>query len=282
MTTAGQMQYINAWGRVLLAQTQLALGDTDNPLTVASESALLRYSGRFVVEIPPLSAALAHLWLSQGRMEAIQLWLKAAQLPLNGSFAVEREAEYLALARYWVMNQQIAEATSLLARLWSHAEQYQHIRVMVEIQILRTLIFQAEGQTANALATLQHAVVLAGDNQVIRLFSRDTSLLSPLIYKLAQALPTHTLMPTLLTATGNNYTAAGLPIASHQMSAFVLSKKERQVARHLVTGATSQEIAEQLCVSLSTIKTHTKNIYAKLGVNKRLQAIEALHKLHLV
>ncbi len=279
MTTAGQMQYINAWGRVLLAQTQLALGETTMPLTIAAEAALLRYSGRFVVEIPPLSATLAQLWLSQGRMEAIQHWLKAAQLPMNGSFAVEREAEYMALARYWVMTHQFADAAALLNRLWAHAESHHHVRVMVEIQILKTLILQAEGETAKALATLQHAVVLAGDNQLVRLFSRDSAVLSPLLHKLAHDLSQHPLMPALLGATGT--TMPNLSMAFNHSTISVLSKKERQVARHLLTGATSQEIAENMCVSLSTIKTHTKNIYAKLGVNKRLQAIEALLKLNL-
>jgi LuxR family maltose regulon positive regulatory protein len=48
-----------------------------------------------------------------------------------------------------------------------------------------------------------------------------------------------------------------------------------------VTGASNQEIAQNLCVSLSTVKTHTQNIYSKLGVNKRPQAIEALLKINL-
>ncbi len=75
--------------------------------------------------------------------------------------------------------------------------------------------------------------------------------------------------------------ASGLAVCGMVGEVFRLSRKEKQVARHLIRGATSQEIAERLFVSLSTIKTHTKNIYAKLGVNKRLQAVEVLMKLDL-
>ena len=71
------------------------------------------------------------------------------------------------------------------------------------------------------------------------------------------------------------------PAGTVTSAVFALSKKERVVAQHIVTGASNQEIAETLCVSLSTIKTHTQNIYSKLGVNKRLQAIEMLLKLNL-
>jgi LuxR family maltose regulon positive regulatory protein len=88
-----------------------------------------------------------------------------------------------------------------------------------------------------------------------------------------------------LAAAGHHDTAttdaSGLAVCGMVGDVFRLSRKERQVARHLIRGATSQEIAERLFVSLSTIKTHTKNIYAKLGVNKRLQAVELLMKLDL-
>ncbi len=57
------------------------------------------------------------------------------------------------------------------------------------------------------------------------------------------------------------------------------SRKESQVARYILQGWSSPEIAEALCLSLSTIKTHTQNIYAKLGVNRRLHAIQRLQQV---
>lgn len=107
-------------------------------------------------------------------------------------------------------------------------------------------------------------------------------MLKPLLHQLAKPLAHHPLMADLCLAF-NHHTHQPI-IASQvtvELSPFALSKKERVVAQHIVTGASNQEIAETLCVSLSTIKTHTQNIYSKLGVNKRLQAIEMLLKLNL-
>lgn len=283
MTRVGQMQYFTAWGRVLLAQTQLAL---QQPVILSAkhETDLIAYAGRFVVEIPPLSASLAQLWLNQGRMNTFQQWLKSAQLPVKDHLVIERCPEYLVLARYLVTEQQYDEGLLLLDKLWSHAENQQQRRMMVEIQIIKAVIFQYKNQEAKALASLQHALICAHDSKFLRLFCQEEAMLKPLLHQLAKPLAHHPLMADLCLAFNHHHTPHQ-PIVSSQvtveLSPFALSKKERVVAQHIVTGASNQEIAETLCVSLSTIKTHTQNIYSKLGVNKRLQAIEMLLKLNL-
>ena len=61
-----------------------------------------------------------------------------------------------------------------------------------------------------------------------------------------------------------------------------LSKKEMLVLQWLDTELTGPQIAAKLFVSLNTLRTHTKNIYAKLGVNNRRSAINAAKAHHLL
>jgi ATP/maltotriose-dependent transcriptional regulator MalT len=61
----------------------------------------------------------------------------------------------------------------------------------------------------------------------------------------------------------------------------LFSKKEKLVVSHIARGATKHEIAEQLFISPNTLNSHVKKIYAKLGVNSRLQAAERLRQLGL-
>jgi LuxR family maltose regulon positive regulatory protein len=128
------------------------------------------------------------------------------------------------------------------------------------------LALQAEGRTEAARTAWREARELGADAGVGRWF--------------AQAQPEAEEQPPGLSGHAPSAPAARSGGAVEPFP-LLLSRKEKQVARHLVRGATSQEIAERLYVSLSTIKTHTKNIYAKLGVNRRLQAIEVLLKLDL-
>lgn len=61
-----------------------------------------------------------------------------------------------------------------------------------------------------------------------------------------------------------------------------LSGREMEVLQEIAQGHSNQEIADKLFVSLNTIKTHTNNIYSKLGVNRRTQALEKARKLNII
>jgi len=61
-----------------------------------------------------------------------------------------------------------------------------------------------------------------------------------------------------------------------------LSERELDVLRLLATDLDGPDIARQLVVSLNTVRTHTKNIYAKLGVNNRRAAVRRAGELDLL
>jgi len=62
----------------------------------------------------------------------------------------------------------------------------------------------------------------------------------------------------------------------------LLSERELEVLRDLAHGMTYEEIGRQLFLSLNTIQFHVKNIYSKLLVNKRVQAIEKAREMNLL
>lgn len=61
-----------------------------------------------------------------------------------------------------------------------------------------------------------------------------------------------------------------------------LSKREQEVLQLLVQGYSNSEIADTLCLSVSTIKTHVSNLFVKLDVRSRTQALEKAKRLSLV
>lgn len=72
------------------------------------------------------------------------------------------------------------------------------------------------------------------------------------------------------------------PIESRTALVEPLSERELDVMRLLATDLTGPEIASELVVSLNTIRTHTKSIYAKLGVSSRRAAVRRAEDLHLL
>ncbi|MEP6750321.1 MAG: LuxR C-terminal-related transcriptional regulator [Bacteroidota bacterium] len=66
------------------------------------------------------------------------------------------------------------------------------------------------------------------------------------------------------------------------VSQLELSKRELQILSLLAEGHSNQEIAAKLFVSLSTVKTHNQNLFEKLDVKRRIQAVEKAKRLHLI
>ncbi len=276
MTAVG-MQYVNTWGRMLLAQTRLAAGAVDSALDAQTEALLSQYAGRFVVDPPPLSAAIGRLWLSLNRLDVLAQWIDAARLPLSAPLAVGREAEYLVLARFFIVSKQYAKALALLQELWPAAEHGRRVAIMIEIGILQTLALQAQGNMSEALAALQHSVAMAENTNLVRVFINDGAALSALLTKLARGSDytahAHNLLGWIVSEPVNDGVTGANPLPS------LFSKKEKQVVTYIVKGNSNQEIAQALFISSNTVYSHMKSIYAKLGVNSRLQAIERLREL---
>ncbi len=78
--------------------------------------------------------------------------------------------------------------------------------------------------------------------------------------------------------------AAGVEPATPRMQALVepLSERELQVLRLLAAGLSSTEVAQELYIAVGTARTHIKNIYSKLGVHRRIEAITRAQELGLI
>jgi NarL family two-component system response regulator LiaR len=66
------------------------------------------------------------------------------------------------------------------------------------------------------------------------------------------------------------------------VSQLELSKRELEILRLLAQGHSNQEIAAKLFISLSTVKTHIQNLFEKLDVKRRIQAVEKAKRLNLI
>jgi DNA-binding CsgD family transcriptional regulator len=75
---------------------------------------------------------------------------------------------------------------------------------------------------------------------------------------------------------------AGKELSDRAQAAEALSDQERRVLRLLASDRTYRDIAEELVVSLNTVKTQLKSIYRKLGVSSRAEALDVARNLRLV
>jgi LuxR family maltose regulon positive regulatory protein len=197
-----------------------------------------------------------------------------------------REGEYLTLARVCIAQGRadpagsfLQDALGLLDRLLSDAEAKARMGSVLEILILRALAFDAEGNRTQALASLERALLLAEPEGYIRLFLDEGE---PMLALLRQAYargiaPDY--VATLLSAFGEQAPAApsrAFPLVEP------LTERELAVLRLLVAGLSNAAMAQELVITVGTVKRHVNGIYGKLGVNSRTQAVARAHASHLL
>ena len=178
------------------------------------------------------------------------------------------------------------DAMRLLQRLLQAAEAGGRTGSVIEILVLQALAHQMQGDVPAALAPLERALTLAEPEGYVRLFVDEGEPMAELLERMR---PTGrgpgAYIDRLLAACGRS---AG-PQPSLHPSSFIphplpepLSQRELDVLRLLGTDLSGPDIARELMVSLNTLRTHTKNIYDKLGVNNRRAAVLRSGELKLL
>ena len=211
-------------------------------------------------------------------------WARERGLSFDDDLSYLREFEHITLARVLLAGytaeraeRSIQEATRLLERLLQAAEAGQRTGSVIEILVLQALTRQARDDVPAALAALRRALTLAEPEGYVRIFADEGPPMASLLRAAAKLRIAPRYVRRLLAAV--NKTEDSTP-ASQGLTE-PLSERELDVLRLLGTDLGGPEIARELIVSLNTVRTHTKNIYAKLGVNNRRAAVRRARELDL-
>ncbi|MEZ4517134.1 MAG: tetratricopeptide repeat protein [Chloroflexota bacterium] len=269
--------------RIVRARFQEDAGDPNGALDLLDEAARF-YFPTPVPDPKPVAAMKARIWITQGRLSDAWAWANEQGLSIDGDLSYLREFEYLTLARLLIAqyradgtNAAVHEAIELLARLLHAAEAGGRMGSVIEILILQALAYQTQGDASSALEPLARALVLAEPEGYIRIFADEGEPMAGLLSVAAENGIAPDYIRRLLMATDKTET----PIVAGLLTD-PLSDRELDVLRLLGTELSGPEIANELMVSLNTMRTHTKNIYSKLGVNSRRAAVRRAEELDLL
>jgi LuxR family maltose regulon positive regulatory protein len=269
--------------RVAMARIREAQGDLDGALDLLDEAERL-YMSDFSPNVRPIAALVTRVWVAQGRLGEALDWARERGLSISDDLSYLREFEHITLARVLLArytsnraDHSMLEAMGLLERLLQAAEEGKRTGSVIEILVLQALAHQTQGDIPAALMPLQQALTLAEPEGYVRMFVDEGPPMAVLLEEAAK----HGIAPHyvrhLLTALGS--TSDRTPVKQGLIEP--LSERELEVLRLLGTGLNGPEIARELVVSLNTMRTHTKNIYSKLGVNNRRAAVRRAEELDL-
>ncbi|QBD80030.1 hypothetical protein EPA93_30225 [Ktedonosporobacter rubrisoli] len=265
-----------ARGRTISAQKQLAtlmarLQTSSTPLT-----------WQLLPDVVNLSISFH---LATGNLQAAEHSLELQQRAGQTLNFMQQMILHILQARLLLIQGQTNAACRQLEALLPLAQERHLMHNALEIQVLLTLTHTACKQDRQAQQQLQQLLVQTRDEGFLRLFLSAGLPLMRVLHQLVPALQDKELRSyarTILRAFARAAEGSDLGTASGDGILFEpLSLQEQRVLRLLTTGYTNQEIANELVVSVNTVKDHMKHLYRKLGVRNRLQASEVAHQLKL-
>jgi LuxR family maltose regulon positive regulatory protein len=285
-------------GYLVLAQIKQAEGDTAGVVEAIQQAEQWlnqRYTGSYYLSTK-LTVARIRLGLLQKNLKSVLNLLQERNLqlsPLPEKIPYLQEELYLSWVRVLLAQRQAAEpslspeiasssqlALALLDRIIVAARASERLTRTLEALILEILFLQSQNELEAALATLKEALTLAEPEGYIRLFLQAGPPMAQLLRQaLARGFTAHKAYLLKLLAAFEPSPPPSSPAAGLLEP---LSDRELELLQLMATGLSNQDIANKLFLTVGTVKWHLNNIYSKLDVRSRTQAVARARELKLL
>ncbi|WP_423065371.1 LuxR C-terminal-related transcriptional regulator [Devosia sp. CN2-171] len=278
---AGLPQQPYRW-RVAAAQLLQDEGQHQRAAELLDEAERL-YVSDFFPNVRPVAAIRARTFIVQRRLDDARRWQRAAGIGIDDELSYLREFEHITLARVLLAQEgndrssRTDQVSRFLDRLLEAAERGGRAGSVIEISILQSIAHRHSDADA-ALGSLERALALAAPEGYVRLFINE----GPAMEALLKIAVKRRIAPDYARELLAAYGPPEVRPQRHPDLIEPLSERELDVLRLLSTDLAGPEIARELAVSENTMRTHTRNIYDKLGVNNRRSAVRRAEELDLL
>jgi LuxR family maltose regulon positive regulatory protein len=280
--------------RLYLAQARIkeTQKDPHGALELLREAEHLNLEPYFP-DIRPVAALKTRVRIGQGRLTEALNWVRERNLSVNDELSFMQEFEHITLARIRITEYKVSrsehsvvEAIALLERLEKAAELGGRMGSLIEILVLQALAYAAQDDIPSALTPLARALALAEPEGYVRIFLDEGLPMAGLLSEAAASgiRPDYVSRLQILykREEQKSQVSSMPPDPPDQPLIEPLSKRELEVLRLIAQGLSNRAIGERLFVALDTVKGHNRNIYGKLPVRRRTEAVARARELGLL
>lgn len=264
-----QMENVDSFASygIFLAHLLLAQDNVSGAVTVLAEAEAFVHEHNFTFRLPQVAEAQVLTLLRQGDLATAASLAQKHELPLSQ-------------ARVALTQGDLATALAMLEPLRRQMDAQTWRDERLKLLILQAIAYHMHGEKKKAVQQLVDVLALAEPEGYIRIFV-DEGL--PMEHLLSEA-TARGIMPDYVSKLLAVFEAEKKKSVSPPAQALIdpLSERELEILILIAAGMKNKEIAEQLFISLNTVLYHIKNIYSKLGVNKRTLAIIKARELNLL
>lgn len=266
-------------GHAILAQVYQAWGDLDKAMQVIQEAERLVQRHQYAFMESMVTGLRVRFYVAQGNVTVAYRWACAHGLDLDEDLENAAEKEQILAAWVHIVKAasqapgsggELDEVLGLLTRLLEVEQAAGRMWNVIKVLNLQALAYQCQGKVDKALSVLEHALALAEPERFIRTFVDEGEIMERLLRQaLSQGIAPNYI--ALLLAASREI--AEISQTESLMLIDPLSDRELEVLCLIAAGLSNQEIAQQLVIAVSTVKSHINHIYGKLNVSSRTQAV---------
>ncbi len=229
--------------------------------------------------IESIEADLNYVHLKKGDMHMVSAWADRLNLDEDNDIAFSNRSVYSVFARFLISNQMYEAAIKVLTRLIDITRTANHQIALMKMLVLRALAFYLNQKEVTAIQDVQSAIEIAKPEGLVQTFLDEGEPLAELLYKAAL----QGIYPEFISQLLERFPVPPVPEGRIQVNLVdPLTNRELEVLMYIAKGHTNQEIARKLVLSLYTVKSHARNIFGKLGVKSRTEAVARARLLGLL
>ncbi len=268
-------------GYVSLARVLRARGDEEG----AQDA--MRQADQLLAELlsrpgdvrPIISQAMGYRvrwWLARDELAAADRWMEQEGLDGDVELDIARPVAHILFARALIAHRRYDDALSVVDRLLEAVEAGGPTGWLIEVLALKALATQAQGDESRATELLGRALALAEPEGYVRLFLDEGEPMRRLLQHAVTESVAQEYAGRLLAA----FPAPASPGTGDLLEP--LNDREMAIVRFMSAGLSNRDIADELYLSVNTVKWHARNIYGKLGVGSRSMAVARARDLNLL
>jgi LuxR family maltose regulon positive regulatory protein len=284
LTERGRDVALLSWSYMCLTRVLYSLGDLAGAEEIINRTKVMTQE----TTTPPwvnnqMLNWQVRIWLAQERLDEALEWMQEQGADSELETTYVGKMIHIPLARIQIAQGLLETTNKILLPLLEAAEAGGHVSRAIELLILHALNYQAGDETDKAMAPLDRALSLAEPGGFIRIFVDEGPAMARLLYEAVTRRIAPDYVRRLLSA---------FPVAEPEQAETLkapqselvepLSERELEVLQLIAEGLTNPEIASRLFLSQHTIKVHTRNIYGKLCVHNRTQAVARARALGIL
>ncbi len=277
---------VQAWADYINIFYWIARGDLPAAAASAQEAVRLPQFSELPARVASgISALQALIWVRQGRLDEAEQFLKKRGIRAGGAVRYPFHREYLSLAALLIAKGDLHAAESLLESMIGWAEATKQYRTLICARVLQSLAYAELKNTQKALHSLALALDMAEPEGYFQAILEVGRPVLPLLYAAVQK-GVHAEFATRLLDVFKETRPDLMEKSDTQKrqpdNLTPLRPREVEVLKLVADGQTNKEIAQELQISLRTVKFHMTCILTKLGVDNRLQAVAKAKILGIV